>query len=273
MHQLFTRSLFLAAVLAFLPACVYAQPEQHADKPIIHGPRNEKVVALTFDDGPDPRYTHRVVSLLKDEGIHATFFEVGKFAEKYPYLTKLVVENGNVVGNHSYSHPDLRLDKIEHVRFEVLRGAETLEKITGKHPALFRPPKGLYDEQILEALKGMGYQTVLWSLTVEHKSAKTPMEMADRVINLVQPGTIILAHDGRLDREHTLEALPMIIETLKAEGYRFVTVPEMIELIKKAEKKSKSTGQASKPSPKKHVDKQNDGWLSHMGRHVHSWMP
>jgi len=247
-YHLHPKYLLLSAILALTvwPVRASANARQRPQKPIIHGPTDEKVVALTFDDGPDPLYTPRILSILKNAGVHATFFEVGQLVEKHPELTRLVIREGHALGNHTYSHPDLRLDTAGQVRQEIAGCDQAIANACGVHTRLFRPPKRLYDDQILEALRRGGYQTVLWSLTVEHKSTPTPMEMADRVVAKARPGTIILAHDGRLDREHTVAALPTTIEGLKNKGYRFVTVPEMIELIEKSKTHPANSAQAPK---------------------------
>lgn len=203
---------------------------------IRRGPANEKVVALTFDDGPDPRFTPRILSALKERRVRATFFVVGRNAEKYPYLIKLIGDDGNVLGNHTYSHPDLRTESPEEVRAEIEKCDRVLESISGKKPKLFRPPKGFYDRKALQILSGMDLKPILWALTVEHKTCPTPQALASRILEKVQPGDIILAHDGRLDREKTVEAIPAIIDGLKSKGYRFVTVPEMLELLRNRQK-------------------------------------
>jgi peptidoglycan/xylan/chitin deacetylase (PgdA/CDA1 family) len=198
------------------------------------GPKTEKVIALTFDDGPDPRFTPRILAILKERHVRATFFMVGRNAEKYPSLVKLIDENGDVIGNHTYSHPDLRVESQDQMRLEITRCEDILQSITGKRATLFRPPKGFYDRRALQMLSGLDLQPILWALTVEHKACATPEDMAQRVMQKIEPGEILLAHDGRLNREKTVEAMPLIIDGLKSRGYRFVTVPEMLELLRES---------------------------------------
>lgn len=198
---------------------------------IRRGPTSEKVVALTFDDGPDPRFTPRIINALKERHIHATFFIVGQNAENYPNLVRMIDEDGDVIGNHTYTHPDIRLETVDQVRLEISKCEKAIESITGRKPKLFRPPKGFYDRKALDLLTKLDYQPVLWALTVEHKACVTPQDLARRIIEMAKPGDIILAHDGRLDREKTVEAIPLIIDGLKSKGYRFVTVPEMLDLL------------------------------------------
>jgi len=197
-------------------------------RPIYRAVTREKVVALTFDDGPDPRFTPRVLAILHDKGIHATFFVVGKNAEKYPNLVEAITTSGNVLGNHTYSHPDFKVESKSMIRSEVNKCDQAIWKITKVHTNLFRSPKGVYDSQELRMLTDMGYTSVQWAITVEHKASPTPKEMAARIVQKIEPGEIILAHDGRLDRRKTVEALPLLIDGLKKKGYRFATVPELL---------------------------------------------
>lgn len=188
----------------------------------------EKLVALTFDDGPDPRYTPDVIDLLKRYDVKATFFVVGQNAEQYPFLVQRQVEEGHEVENHTYTHPDLRLKTAVETSEEIARTEECIRKLTSRTPVYFRPPRRLYsDETVIQAEKA-GYRIILWSICVENQRIKTAEQMARRVIKAVRPGMIILAHDGRLDRSQTVEALPMIIESCQQKGYQFVTLEELL---------------------------------------------
>lgn len=233
---------------------------------------SERLVALTFDDGPDPRYTPRVLALLRMEGIHATFFQIGELVEKYPELARAVVTEGHIVGNHTYSHADIESATSEDIQTEIVRCEEAITKVTGQRPVLFRPPKGHYNDRLFQILHNRGYHLILWKLCVEHKAAPTPVDMACRVIANTRPGTIILAHDGRLNREKDIEALPIIISGLKARGYRFVTIPELLELRQKASNQlSKSVSTSIKPGDhaKQRAEPAGKGsWLSTVMRHI-----
>lgn len=194
---------------------------------------HHKIVALTLDDGPDPKYTPQVLNILKQENIHCTFFLIGEKIQKYPDLAKEEVLNGNLIGNHTWDHPDLLKDTSGQDISEIERCEQEIEKICGERTYLFRPPKGMWDGDTFLAAHEIGYRMILWTVTVEHHSAKTPEAMAQRIINKVRPGMIILAHDGEphhaLNREKTMKALPLIIEGLKQKGYQFVTVEELLK--------------------------------------------
>jgi len=190
----------------------------------------EKVVALTFDDGPDPRFTPIVLDILKQYQVPATFFVVGQSCEKYPGLIQRELAEGHEIENHTYTHPDLRKDSFLQTEEEILQNQAVLTRLTGQEPHYFRPPKRLFTNKTVEIAKANGYQTILWTVCVEHHAAKTVDDMAQRVVDKARPGTIILAHDGRLDRSRTVEALPLIIEGYQQQGYRFVSLKELLSL-------------------------------------------
>jgi peptidoglycan/xylan/chitin deacetylase (PgdA/CDA1 family) len=211
-----------------LPRFVYAKLYNYTTGLLKPG-STRKTIALTFDDGPDPRYTPQILRILKEEHVPATFFMVGKNIEQYPEIAKQVVAQNETIGNHTYSHPDLNKTSRQEMKSEILKTETIIYRTTGTKPKFFRPPKGLSNAQIDNFVKISGYRIVLWDETVEHKSAKTPAEMANRIVRLTVPGSIILAHDGRLNRETTVSAVPIIIRKLKSEGYTFVSLDELIK--------------------------------------------
>lgn len=198
------------------------------DHPVFWRARtHKKVVALTFDDGPSPDYTEQILEILKKENIVATFFVVGQEAEKYPNIVKDEMAAGNEIENHSYTHPNMTLDSTKQLRREVNKTSNVIEQITGRQPRFLRPPKGLLDENIIYQADGFGVRIVLWSASLERSSPISPQDNVRRLVKQVRPGTIILAHDGMINRIKTVESLPFLIDELKAEGYRFVTVEEL----------------------------------------------
>lgn len=188
-----------------------------------------KLVALTIDDGPDPRYTQQILSILQQYNIRATFFVVGQNIKQYPDLLIEEIRAGNEIENHTYTHPNLRLESMKQTNDEIMRTQELIENYTHKRPQYFRPPRGLLGRNTLELSESDGYKVVLWTICMEHSVSKTPQAMAARVIKAASPGIIILAHDGRLDRSRTIAALPMVIEGYKKKGYRFVTLDEILK--------------------------------------------
>lgn len=196
---------------------------------ITHADTKKKLVALTFDDGPDPRFTPEVLDILKQYKVPATFFVVGQSCEKYPEIIKRQVAEGHEIENHTYTHPDLRKDNALRTEEEIFRNQEVLMRLTNKQPHYFRPPKRLFTNKTVEIANVNGYQVVLWTVCVEHHASKTVNDMANRVIKKARPGAIILAHDGRLDRSRTVEALPLVIQGYQNQGYRFVRLDELLK--------------------------------------------
>lgn len=244
MHLKRFRSIFIVTVIAVV-LCAASLADVRTIRPIFRGPSQEKVVALTFDDGPDPAYTPRILAILKKSGVRATFFVVGENVDRYPDLARRELAEGHMLGNHTFSHPNLTQVPIDQARSEISNCEFAIRRNTGNAPKLFRPPKGFLSVKTIQLISQMNYQPVIWSLAVEHSDAPTPAAMASRVFAKIQPGMIILAHDGRLNRENTVRALPYIISGLKARGYRFITVDEMIELARKSQELEKALGKTS----------------------------
>jgi peptidoglycan/xylan/chitin deacetylase (PgdA/CDA1 family) len=194
-------------------------------------PTNKKVVALTFDDGPCPPFTPQILDTLKAQHIKATFFMIGERVEKYPELAKRTANEGHAIENHTFTHPgNISSESKAQVAGELDRCSQAIEKLAGRKPDLFRPPKGEMSNAIYRASIEKGYRIVLWSVSADHREARTPQAMADRVLRLVQPGGIILIHDGFYpSRWRDAAALPLIIDGLKERGYTFVTVPELLK--------------------------------------------
>ena len=194
----------------------------------------QKVVALTFDDGPDPTYTPTVLRLARDRGLKLTFFLVGREIQLHPDLVRQEVAEGHAIGNHTWDHQVLTRDTPLQGIPEIERCEDEIEKVCGERTHLFRPPKGYWDGDVFLEAEGLGYRMILWSVALEHHSSRTPQAMAARVLRRIRPGVIILAHDGEpcgpIDRSRTVKALPILVNGLQERGYRFVTVPELLEL-------------------------------------------
>lgn len=192
-------------------------------------------VALTFDDGPDPRYTPEVLRILAQEDVPATFFLVGAHAARCPELVRRIQREGHEIGSHTYSHRNLFLLKPAAIAQEVERAEEVLVRLTGERPHLFRPPRGLCDANLRRILAERHYTTVLWSVSSRDWVEASPRLIARNVLGPVRGGDILLFHDSGAilassggDRRHMLQALPYIIQRLKAEGFRFVTVSQLL---------------------------------------------
>jgi len=191
----------------------------------------EPVVALTFDDGPDPVYTPQVLDLLKRHGAKATFFVTGRRAQEYPELVARIVAEGNQVGNHGFEHQDYSLLPPEAVLAEVTKAEAVIRAVTGKRPSVFRPPYGAFAPSMVELLQQHDYQFVLWTWsTNSHDSVDnlTADEIANRILQGIKPGAIILLHDHGGDRGPMVQAVDRVLTELGAQGYRFVTLDELL---------------------------------------------
>ncbi|MGI6550780.1 MAG: polysaccharide deacetylase family protein [Syntrophomonadales bacterium] len=213
---------------------------------------NQKVAALTFDDGPDPRYTLEILEILEEYQIPATFFVVGEDALLNPEIITAQVYAGHEIENHSFTHPDLLRNTDLTTNEEILWCQEAVQKLTGREPLYFRPPRGLYNPDIVKLASVYGYRLVLWSVCLENRTAPTPEAMAARVVKKCGPGSIILAHDGRTDRSKTVKALPILIESLLQKGYRLVTLEQLLTEYDRPSPKIASWGQSESAGINRH---------------------
>jgi len=193
-------------------------------------PQGTRDVAITFDDGPNPITTPRVLDILKAEGVMATFFLLGRHVDRWPALARRVVDEGHVLGNHGYHHRKLHVRGPGYVRDDLSRGTESIRAATGKAPALFRAPHGFRNPWVSPIARSLGQRTVGWTLGVWDSAKPGADVIARRAVGGVRPGSVLLLHDGDGydpdgDRTQTADALPVIIRNLRAQGYRFVGVP------------------------------------------------
>ena len=199
-----------------------------------HGDLAQNKIALTFDDGPQAAYTPQILDILKTHNVKATFFLIGKNVEASPELAKRILEEGHLIGNHTYTHPDLRLQNKEQIRQQMLKTEKAIHNATGYNPHLFRPPYGMDNSQVFLEVGSSGYVIVKWSVSGLNGRQDAPFnKIVKRVVDNTENGSIILLHDGnrlsnKTDRSQIVKALPIIIETLKEKGYQFVTIDELI---------------------------------------------
>lgn len=193
------------------------------------GAASKNQIAITFDDGPDPRYTKKILDILDHYHVKATFFEVGSIAERFPEITKDIVSRGNALGNHTYSHPTINIPAVEKEK-QIIKTNEALEKITGQKVNLFRSPYGYFDTTYFTISKKLGMNQITWSVVPEDYNKPGSSVIVNRVLQQAENGSVILLHDGGGDRTQTVQALGPIIEGLQQKGYRLVTVPELLEL-------------------------------------------
>ncbi len=180
-----------------------------------------KHISLTFDDGPHPAYTERLLKVLKQARVHATFFVVGKQAELHPELLKMISDDGHEIANHTYSHRNMRTLSPSDICEELEKTEKIVESVTGKKMRYFRPPGGQYNSQVVAAAKDRGYEMVLWSIFPQDHTNPASELIRSRVLTGAKNDGIVLLHSGI---ENTLQTLPDLIKTLKRKGYAFETV-------------------------------------------------
>lgn len=185
-------------------------------------------IALTFDDGPHPKYTAEILDILGAYNVKATFFQVGQNVMDHPDLARRVREEGHEIGNHTYTHPKLSTIAELALARELEQTADTLQAITGGTPHLFRPPEGVISREILSLAAQMEYQPVLWSVDTRDW-AHTPTEkIVQHVLSTVQDGDIILFHDYVVGNSPTPAALRQLLPALIARGFQPVTITELL---------------------------------------------
>lgn len=196
----------------------------------VRGPRI-KQVALTFDDVPDPRFTPKVLDVLKEEGVKATFFAVGTRSKKHPSLLARIKREGHAIGNHSYNHAQFNKLTLEEFRDQIERTNRILKSITGQEPRLIRPPYGEINEEQLRWARKNNYKVVNWNVDSLDWKGLSKEEVKENILSATGPGAIILQHAGGgvgSELQGTIDALPEVISELRRKGYTFVTLPEML---------------------------------------------
>lgn len=189
----------------------------------------EKKIALTFDDGPSRENTNKILRVLEEYDVKATFFVIGENANADPERIRKISEAGHEIGNHTYTHAYASRISEEALRKEVEKTENTLYEITGKRPTIFRPPGGYYDQRSLSVLESMGYRSVLWSVDTRDWSMPRCQDVIAQVEKDTTSGDIILFHDLEDKRLPTPKALEELIPYLIENGYEFVTVSELLE--------------------------------------------
>jgi peptidoglycan-N-acetylglucosamine deacetylase len=205
-------------------------PAKYQGKTVYKGQpsNNEKVIALTIDDGPWQNTTVQMLDILKKNNVKVTFFWVGQALQQHPDLAKQEVAQGHAIGNHTWHHWYKRMDEAT-AKSEIERTADLMYKTTGVKTSLFRPPGGVLNNGLADVAKSQKYAVVMWSQTSADTDPHAKYQVfVKNVLRDAKPGGIVLMHDGGGDRQRTVQALPQIISGLKQQGYRFVTVPELL---------------------------------------------
>lgn len=192
-------------------------------------PPEKKVIALTFDDGPWPNSTAKVLDILKKNRIKSTFFVVGQNVKNYPDLTKQIVADGHIIANHTWHHWYHQMNA-QAAAYEVANTGDIIYQTTGVRTSLFRPPGGIMNNGVAAYAKNNKYAVIMWSADSMDYSRPAVPRLMNNIFREAKPGGIVLMHDGGGDRSHTVKALPEIISRFRKQGYEFVTVPELLEM-------------------------------------------
>ena len=193
--------------------------------PIYSVEKEEKVVSISFDCAWGVEHTDDILNALKVSNVRATWFMVEFWAEKYPEYVKKIDAAGHEIGTHSSTHSYMSKQNAEEIKLELSTSSEAIEKITEKKVELFRPPYGDYDDELIKTASELGYYSIQWDVDSLDWKDLSATDIAMRVIQKIQNGSIILMHNNGL---HTAEAVPIILETLKNKGYTFVPIGELI---------------------------------------------
>ncbi len=221
-------AIFLGVALLLWGAVSYSSREPYSfplPRPEMSLVPKHPWIALTFDDGPHPVLTQRLLDMLKDEGVPATFFIVGKMAVRHPDIVQEIAREGHEVASHTFSHHNMAQENEKTVLNELAQTRAVIQKLTGQDSLLYRPPGGDYSRRSLKVASKAGYHMILWTvLTKDVNGASIPV-MSRHILDNAADGAIVLMHSGI---PKTIEMLPGVIEELRREGYHFVTVSELL---------------------------------------------
>ena len=201
-----------------------------------HDQESSKKNTLTFDDGPSSNATPEILDILNKHNVKATFFVLGEYVELNPAIAKRIHDDGHVIGNHTYNHPDLRFVFNHAIKNQIEKAEKAIVFATGERTLLFRPPYGGYNSRLARIVKELGYFCIEYSVSASDGGKKIDSaKITKNVLERTKNGAIILIHDGdryvkNAMREQTIQALPVIIKKLKEKGFVLVTIEELLDL-------------------------------------------
>ncbi|WP_042271691.1 polysaccharide deacetylase family protein [[Clostridium] dakarense] len=204
---------------------------------IKHGNNEEKLIALTFDDGPHKDFTPQILGVLKENDVKATFFVVGEMVDWNSEIVKREYNEGHEIGNHTFTHINVEKRSYSEINKEINQTQEAVKKVIGKEPNLFRPPYRAISKNMCTIAKDKNMNIILWS-NLDPRDWSNPgvNYIVETIVNKVQNGTIILLHDynnSKNSTTQTIQALKIVIPKLKEQGYKFVTISELMNHMDK----------------------------------------
>lgn len=196
-------------------------------------PGGSRLLALTYDDGPNDPYTWRMMEVLERHGVRATFFLLGRFVEQRPDIARALVAGGHAIGIHAWDHPNLIFASTARARRQLENTQQAILEATGVSARLFRPPFGGRRAATLRVARALGLQPVMWNVTCYDWKAQSADEIVRHAERQIRGGNVILLHDGEyhrigVDRSRSVAATDRIVSRYKREGYEFVTIPQMM---------------------------------------------
>lgn len=196
-------------------------------------PKGTRRLALTYDDGPNDPYTSQLLDVLAKHGTKATFFLIGKYVKQRPDIVRRVVEAGHSVGNHTWNHPNLIFCSAAETRRQISETQKAIEEACGIRPTLFRPPFGGRRPGTFSVARELGLTPIMWGVTCYDWSAISNESIERKAREQIRGGDVILLHDGGhkefgTDRSHTVKATANLLREYSEQGYKFVSVPEMM---------------------------------------------
>jgi Predicted xylanase/chitin deacetylase len=196
-------------------------------------PKGTRRLALTYDDGPNDPYTSQLLDVLAKHGTKATFFLIGQFVKQRPDIVRRVVEAGHTVGNHTWNHPNLIFCSAAETRRQISETQKAIEDACGIRPTLFRPPFGGRRPGTFSVARELGLTPIMWGVTCYDWSAISNESIERKAREQIRGGDVILLHDGGhkrfgADRSHTVKATANLLREYSEQGYKFVSVPEMM---------------------------------------------
>ncbi|MBD2740174.1 polysaccharide deacetylase family protein [Coleofasciculus sp. FACHB-1120] len=241
------------SAIALPPASekTFPVPIEYQGKTIYRVTPKNKIIALTFDDGPWGKTTLQVLDILKKNNIKATFFWVGEQLQSYPAVAQRVVAEGHAIGNHTWHHSYRQMDEATAAR-EIDDTAALIYKTTGVTTAYFRPPGGNLQNGLAAYAQKNNYAVMMWSINSadSRRHRLSAPKLVKNILKSAFPGSIVLMHDGGGNHSTTVQALPQIVEKLKKQGYEFVTLPELLQRQETIDApNSVSTGEAETQIP------------------------
>ncbi|NLV16035.1 MAG: polysaccharide deacetylase family protein [Syntrophomonadaceae bacterium] len=233
--MLLTISLGLLLVLAgFYSFALHPDSDKWKKEGIIISQvsTSQKVIAFTFDDGPNPDATLQVLEVLKQHDAKATFFVLGIHAQEYPHLVKSIQLAGHEIGNHGFSHKIKEYNNTSFAESDIKQSEDVITRITGTRPRLLRPPGGFLSRDLIKYCLEEELQVITWTWQADYKDWKSTDSsyLAEQIVTGIQPGQIILLHDGGQNRQIMIKALTQALPELSDLGYSFVTISQLLAL-------------------------------------------